>query len=254
MAETWMMKVGVDGWIRLLRGSVHPFTVYLFTLGASSGFLAALFCPGISDLYLALYSGDVRFYGFQLMVEHGLMGVVLAVFTRNMFLASLLTLAPYFISSSYRGDGRGLYVSLTAFTVCATLAYGFAPYGLMLGHLYTHCEVDAFLRWILYLAPHAPLETSVILYAASHSLQVRDILLGRRIESKRSLGSLTQVSGRLFTSGIALLAAAFLEAYVSPILLRPVKNGLSCWVEGKTKVWTFRILTSSLLEGSTIYG
>lgn len=207
------------GWGRWLRSLIHPFTVQLFLFGASAGFLTALVYPRIGELYLAMYGEEVRFYVFRMMVEYGSMGAVLAVFSRNMLLAAVLTLAPCFISFIYRYGGEGLDRSLTAFSTCATLAYGFAPYGLILGHLYTRCQVEEFLRWILYLAPHAPLEASAILYAASLSLQVRDAAWRGGLAAKLATRSISQAARRVLASGIVLAAAALLETFLSPMLL-----------------------------------
>lgn len=202
-----------------LGSVIHPFIVYIFLLGASAGFLAALACPRIGELYLTLYSRDVMLYCFQLRVKYGLIGATLAVFSRNMTLAVVLTLAPYFISYSYRNRGEWLGLSLTAFSTCATLAYGFAPYGLILGYLYIRCEVNEFLRWILYLAPHAPLEASAILYSASHSLRLMNVAQRGGLTGKRSVKSISQAACTVLASGILLIAAALLETYISPTLL-----------------------------------
>lgn len=190
--------------------------VYLFSIGVFLGLILGLAFPFLSDSYANFYLADVQNYALGLRAEFGAIGILFAIFSRNFILAAILILGAYIIAYSCIRQGKDTHKLLTLFTICTILAYGFFPYGLFIAYLYVNLQPNLFIKWISYFIPHGPLEIMIILSAGSTGISLRN-----SFSRKGNLWSWknNNIAKKLLIAGFSLLAAAFIEAYVSPYFL-----------------------------------
>ena len=199
-----------------MKTPISKYVLFLFLLGISLGFTLGILFPTVSESYFEAYVKDINFYAIKSMEAFGFFGNTIAIFSRNAIFASILILGPYIIANTYLKQEKDGKSSLILFTTCSIFIYGFFPYGLFMGHLWSKLPLELFQRWMLYFLPHGFLETAIILWAGSTAMQIKDnILLGINHNSIK----FTQFKQKIIVTFALLLFSEFLEIMVSPYFL-----------------------------------
>lgn len=192
---------------------IKPTVIFLFIIGLLSGFALGILFPFIGKSYFNLYFMDVKIYAGEFSERFGMWGNIISILSRNLVLISILIVGPYIIANSYIRKHKDPKRSLFLFTICSIFTYGFFPYGLFLGNLYSSLNKELFFKWILYFVPHGILETIIVLWAGSTAIYIEELFVSRR---GHNIVTANYIFRRLFFASAYLLIATIIETIISP--------------------------------------
>jgi len=209
------------------RFSIHPRSIYLFVSGSFLGFVVSILFPSTGGYYFNLYASDVASFALGLQSGLGTVGAVLAITLKNLIPVSALTFLPYVLVVYHEKLGfkthnggffESLKTSLKLISLCPIFTYGFAVYGLFLGHLYTSFSPATASRFLLTSMIHGWLEILVMLAAGSTGLIFVDTIASRREEFKTYI-NFKAVFNRWLWLVAGVLIASLVETFVSPLFI-----------------------------------
>ena len=196
---------------------IKPFVFYLFLIGISLGLILSKAFPAMCEYYSSLYHIDVQTFATGLGSKLGYWGIILAIFSRNFILVSILLIGPHIIASTCARNNQDPKKLLILFTICSMITYGFFPYGMFIGNLLLKFKPEVLLKWLLYFIPHGPLENFIILSAGSTGMFIIDRI--NKGEAIREILNFKKIEKKLILAVISLAIVSLIETFVSPLLL-----------------------------------
>ncbi len=198
------------------KTQLNRLVIGIFFLGLFLGIILSIVYQELCKFYFFFYKSDILSYALVLQTKIGLLGLFLAILSKNFVFVVVLILSPYLIAQSCINENRNPKNFLVLFTVFSIFTYGFFPYGLFIGYLYLKHSFSYLLKWMLYFIPHGILETVIILSAGSTGMMIYENIFKKEKKPKLSI---KEAFKKLIIVTFFLAVSAFIEIFISTLFI-----------------------------------